>query len=125
MKRLALQNNQVEALRMAFRAWKVFGTFEKRASGHYAKEVRVKISSKNSYIMFLVGLWDYGTTGTFVTNMYVFNGRNQIDEETPIQLVNMDTSREMCFPIKSCVANISNLFLQIVAQETKLPISNS
>ena len=33
MKRLALQNKQVEALRMAFRARKVFGTFEKRASG--------------------------------------------------------------------------------------------
>ena len=33
MKRLALQNKQVEALRMAFRARKVFGTFEKRAPG--------------------------------------------------------------------------------------------
>jgi len=33
MKRLALQNKQVEALRMALRARKVFGTFEKRAPG--------------------------------------------------------------------------------------------
>ena len=33
MKRPALQNNQVGVLRMAFRARKVFGTFEKRAPG--------------------------------------------------------------------------------------------
>ena len=33
MKRLALQNKQVEALRMAFRARKFFKTFEKRAPG--------------------------------------------------------------------------------------------
>ena len=31
MKRQALQNKQVGVLRMAFRARKVFGTFEKRA----------------------------------------------------------------------------------------------
>ena len=31
MKRPALQNKQVRVLRMAFRARKVFGTFEKRA----------------------------------------------------------------------------------------------
>ena len=31
MKRPALQNEQVVVLRMAFRARKVFGTFEKRA----------------------------------------------------------------------------------------------
>ena len=31
MKRPALQNKQVIVLRMAFRAWKVLGTFEKRA----------------------------------------------------------------------------------------------
>ena len=33
MKRQALQNKQVGVLRMAFRARKVFGTFEKRAPG--------------------------------------------------------------------------------------------
>ena len=33
MKRPALQNKQVRVLRMAFRARKVFGTFEKRAPG--------------------------------------------------------------------------------------------
>ena len=33
MKRPALQNNQVVLLRMAFRARKVLGTFEKRAPG--------------------------------------------------------------------------------------------
>jgi len=33
MKRLALQNKRVGVLRMAFRARKVFGTFEKRAPG--------------------------------------------------------------------------------------------
>ena len=33
MKRPALQNKQVVVLRMAFRARKVFGTFEKRAPG--------------------------------------------------------------------------------------------
>ena len=33
MKRPALQNKQVAVLRMAFRARKVFGTFEKRAPG--------------------------------------------------------------------------------------------
>ena len=33
MKRPALQNERVAALRMAFRARKVFGTFEKRAPG--------------------------------------------------------------------------------------------
>ena len=33
MKRPALQNKQVGVLRMAFRARKVFGTFEKRAPG--------------------------------------------------------------------------------------------
>ena len=33
MKRLALQNKQVVVLRMAFRARKVLGTFEKRATG--------------------------------------------------------------------------------------------
>ena len=33
MKRLALQNKQVGVLRMAFRARKVIGTFEKRAPG--------------------------------------------------------------------------------------------
>ena len=31
MKRSALQNKQIEVLQMAFRAWKVFGTFEKWA----------------------------------------------------------------------------------------------
>ena len=34
MKRSALQNKRVAVLRMAFRARKVFGTFEKRAPGH-------------------------------------------------------------------------------------------
>ena len=34
MKRPALQNKQVGVLQMAFRARKVFGTFEKRAPGH-------------------------------------------------------------------------------------------
>ena len=33
MKRSALQNERVVVLRMAFRARKVFGTFEKRAPG--------------------------------------------------------------------------------------------
>ena len=33
IKRPALQNKQVVVLRMAFRARKVFGTFEKRAQG--------------------------------------------------------------------------------------------
>ena len=33
MKRPALQNKRVGVLRMALRAWKVFGTFEKRAPG--------------------------------------------------------------------------------------------
>ena len=33
MKRPALQNKQVVVLRMSFRAWKVLGTFEKRAPG--------------------------------------------------------------------------------------------
>ena len=33
MKRLALKNKQVVVLRMAFRARKVLGTFEKRAPG--------------------------------------------------------------------------------------------
>ena len=33
MKRPALQNERVVVLRMAFRARKVFGTFEKRAPG--------------------------------------------------------------------------------------------
>ena len=33
MKRPALQNERVAGLRMAFRARKVFGTFEKRAPG--------------------------------------------------------------------------------------------
>ena len=33
MKRPALQNKQLGVLRMAFRARKVFGTFEKRAPG--------------------------------------------------------------------------------------------
>ena len=37
MKRPALQNKQVVVLRMAFRARKVFGTFEKRASGPVTK----------------------------------------------------------------------------------------
>ena len=37
MKRPALQKKQVGALRMAFRARKVFETFEKRASGESAK----------------------------------------------------------------------------------------
>ena len=35
MKRPALQNKQLGVLRMAFRARKVFGTFEKRAPGPY------------------------------------------------------------------------------------------
>ena len=35
MKRPALQNKQAGVLRMAFRARKVFGTFEKRAPGRY------------------------------------------------------------------------------------------
>ena len=33
MKKTALQNKQVGVLQMAFRARKVFGTFEKRAPG--------------------------------------------------------------------------------------------
>ena len=33
MKRSALQNKRVRVLRMAFRARKAFGTFEKRAPG--------------------------------------------------------------------------------------------
>ena len=37
MKRPALQNKQVVVLRMAFRARKVFGTFEKRAPGPVTK----------------------------------------------------------------------------------------
>ena len=36
MKRSALQNKQIEVLRMAFRARKVFGTFAKRAPGPLA-----------------------------------------------------------------------------------------
>ena len=36
MKRPALHNKRVTALRMAFRARKVFGTFEKRAPNLYA-----------------------------------------------------------------------------------------
>ena len=42
MKRLALQNKQVEALRMAFRARKVFGTFEKRAPGRHRLPIHLK-----------------------------------------------------------------------------------
>ena len=34
MKRPVLQNNQAGVLRMAFRARKAFGTFEKRAPDH-------------------------------------------------------------------------------------------
>ena len=39
MKRSALQNKQVVLLRMAFRARKVFGTFEKRAPGYISQLV--------------------------------------------------------------------------------------
>ena len=38
MKRPALQNKQVGVLRMAFRARRVFGTFEKRALGVDGKD---------------------------------------------------------------------------------------
>ena len=38
MKRPALQNEQFVVLRMAFRARKVFGTFEKRAPGRLREE---------------------------------------------------------------------------------------
>ena len=38
MKRPALQNKQIVILRMAFRARKVIGTFEKRAPGHIVPE---------------------------------------------------------------------------------------
>ena len=39
MKRPPLQNKQVVVLRMAFRARKVFGSFEKRAPGaHFSKD---------------------------------------------------------------------------------------
>ena len=37
MKRPALQNKQVRVLRIAFRALKVFGTFEKRAPARLAE----------------------------------------------------------------------------------------
>ena len=39
MKRPALKNKQVVVLRMAFRARKALGTFEKRAAGTYARAI--------------------------------------------------------------------------------------
>ena len=48
MKRPASQNMQVRVLRMAFRARKVFGTFEKRAPGRlpfYKKIPEIPIGS--------------------------------------------------------------------------------
>ena len=51
MKRPALQTKQVVLLRMAFRARKVLGTFEKRAPGYFRSigevfRVRIKFSVK-------------------------------------------------------------------------------
>ena len=43
MKRPALQNKQVVVLRMAFRARKVLGTFEKRATGQDRHVWRVTV----------------------------------------------------------------------------------
>ena len=46
MKRQALQNKQVGVLRMAFRARKVFGTFEKRAPDVSRDEVEGNIRTR-------------------------------------------------------------------------------
>ena len=46
MKGSALQNKQVGVLRMAFRARKVFGTFEKRAPEHDTRESSLNLTSK-------------------------------------------------------------------------------
>ena len=43
MKRSALQNKQVVILRMAFRARKVLGTFEKRTPGHHIADTGIHI----------------------------------------------------------------------------------
>ena len=42
MKRPALQNKQVGVLRMAFRARKVFGTFEKRTPGEFLEKYCIR-----------------------------------------------------------------------------------
>ena len=46
MKRPALQNKQVELLRMAFRARKVLGTFEKQGPGQVAGQVTGQVTGQ-------------------------------------------------------------------------------
>ena len=56
MKRPALQNKQDVLLRMAFRARKVLGTFEKRAPGPLAADVtRNRIGAAANSYMHVVG----------------------------------------------------------------------
>ena len=47
MKRPALQNKQVALLRMAFRARKVLGTFEKQGPGLVEETIRIKEQPKS------------------------------------------------------------------------------
>ena len=54
MKRPALQNKQVVVLRMAFRARKVLGTFEKRAPGPSSK-----VAQNYPANMYDQNLWSY------------------------------------------------------------------
>ena len=61
MKRPALQNKQVVILRMAFRARKVHGTFEKRAPGwlHYLASLVIAYFIKELRIIVLSGIFTH------------------------------------------------------------------
>ena len=57
MKRPALQNKLVEVLRMAFRARKVFGTFEKRAPGQLPKRELMQSPTRTVEVYRGMSLW--------------------------------------------------------------------